>query len=316
MTSKTVLTPTQFTRLAAVGQRRDCTAGEELVAPGSRAYSFALIESGEVEVVRQATPERPAEVLRLWGPGEFTGEWGLVTGEASLLSIRVALPARIVEISRRQLLDTLATDVELSSIVLRELLRRRETLRANESAASVQILGFEGSAAVHQLRSWAERQGIIYAWVDAGEPAGETLRRALGTSAADLPVVLTPTTTLRRATVAELSAELGLSYRGSQRAPDLVVIGAGPAGLAAAVYGASEGLSTVLLDAVSTGGQAAASSRIENLSRLPGRDQWTRSDKPRSDPGTKVRGRGVDAMPSGRSDAGQGRRTPHARRRH
>jgi thioredoxin reductase (NADPH) len=278
--SDAALTRAQFARLAAVGDARDCDVGEELVAPGDLDYQFALIETGEVEVLRPATPERPLEALRRWGAGEFTGEWGLITGEAALLSIRVAASARIIEISRQRLLDTLAAEVEISNLVLRELLRRRETLRTNERAASVQILGAANSSATHRLRSWAERQGVIYAWVDAEASAGQSLARALRTSAADLPVVLTPTATLRQASVADLSDQLGLSYRSFGSTHDLVVVGGGPAGLAAAVYGASEGLATVLLDAVSTGGQAAASSRIENYLGFPdgisGRDLTNR----------------------------------------
>ena len=264
-----MLTQAQFARLAAIGVPRDCAPGEDLIVAGDRDYPLALIESGEVEAVRTATRNRPLNVVRRWGPGEFTGEWGLITGEAAFLTIRVASPARIVEIARGRLLPLLAGDDDLSRAVLGELLRRRDVLRAGDSAAMVEILGAEGSAGAHRLRSWAERQGIIYNWLDSAEPAGASLCRALGCGESDLPIAVTPTATLRRATVAELSATLGLSYRPSGSVHDLVVVGAGPAGLAAAVYGASEGLATVLLDGVSTGGQAAASSRIENYLGFP-----------------------------------------------
>jgi thioredoxin reductase (NADPH) len=264
-----VLSEAHFARLAALGRRRDCESGEPLVRPGETDYPIALVESGAVEVVRPATQARPAQVLRRWGPGEFTGEWGAVTGEAAFLEIRVAARARIVEIPRSLLLTALASDADLSSEVLGELRRRRETLRSAEDAASIEILGVERSAAAHRLRSWAERQGIVYTWLDVDAPAGASLAQALGCSDSDLPIAITPTAVLARATVAELSSQLGLSYRGSGGVRDLVVVGAGPAGLAAAVYGASEGLSTVLLDGVSTGGQAAASARIENYLGFP-----------------------------------------------
>ena len=264
-----MLSQAQINRLAALGQRRESAPGEELVRPGDTDYPIALIESGEVEVVRPASLNRPEQVLRRWGPGEFTGEWGAVTGEAAFLTIRVASEARVVEVPRSRLLAALAADADLSSAVLGELLRRRDVLRTGEGATSIQILGAERSAAAHQLRSWAERQGVAYTWLDVSEPAGASLAGALGCGEADLPIALTPTATLPRATVAELSANLGLSYRESGAVHDLVVVGAGPAGLAAAVYGASEGLSTVLLDGVSTGGQAAASSRIENYLGFP-----------------------------------------------
>ena len=264
-----MLSQAHIARLAALGSPRECVAGEVLVAPGELDYPLALIERGEVEVVRPATPDKQPQVLRRWGAGEFTGEWGVVTGEAAFLSIQAATAARVVEIPRSELLAALSADADLSSAVLGELMRRRQLLRANDEAASIEILGEERSADAHRLRSWAERQGLVYTWLDVEGPAGASLAHALGCSAADLPVVVTPTATLPRATVGELSAKLGLAYRESGAVHDLVVVGGGPAGLAAAVYGASEGLATILLDGVSTGGQAAASSRIENYLGFP-----------------------------------------------
>jgi thioredoxin reductase (NADPH) len=264
-----LLTDAQFARLAAMAEPHPFAAGDVLIALGERDYPFHLIESGEVEVVRAATPDRPETVIRRWGPGGFTGEWSLITGQAAFVTIRATAAGVALEIPRERLLPVLAGDAELSSAIMRELLRRRESLRTGEGAASVEILGVAQSAAAHQLRSWAERQRIAFTWLDIAEPAGASLAHALDCTADDLPIVLTPTATIPRATVGQLSAELGLSYRPSGGTYDLVVVGAGPAGLAAAVYGASEGLSTLLLDGVSTGGQAAASARIENYLGFP-----------------------------------------------
>jgi thioredoxin reductase (NADPH) len=120
------------------------------------------------------------------------------------------------------------------------------------------------------LRTYAARQLLPHLWFDSDTVAGQALMSAASLPSSDLPAVLTPATVLRRATPGELAEHLGLSYRRSADKPvDLTVIGAGPAGLAAAMYGASEGLATVLLDAVGTGGQAAASSRIENYLGFP-----------------------------------------------
>jgi thioredoxin reductase (NADPH) len=265
-----LLSEAQRARLRAIGEPRRFTGGEVLIAPGQRDYPFQLLEEGGAEVVRAATPDRPEIVLRRWGPGGFTGEWGMITGQAAFLTIRATGPGLLHEIPRDQFLEVLSSDGELSNLIMREFLRRREVLRAGEGAASVEILGVAQSAASHALRSWAERQRIAFAWLDVDEPAGAALARALGCPRDELPVVLTPTTTLVRATVGQLSDNLGLAYRDLGEPRDLVVVGAGPAGLAAAVYGASEGLSTLLLDAVSTGGQAAASSRIENYLGFPG----------------------------------------------
>jgi thioredoxin reductase (NADPH) len=264
-----ILTRPQLARLRSHGAERRFAEGEILVAPGQRDYPFFLLDTGAAEVVRTRTRDRPELVLRRWGPGDFVGEWGLITGEAAFLTIRTVQAGSLHEIPRDEFLELLARDDELSSVIFPEFLRRREVLRTGEGAASVEIVGVAQSAAAHALRTWAEREGVVHTWIDIAEPAGAALVRALGVGADDLPVVITPTTTLTRATAGELSENLGLAYRDLGTVRDLVVVGAGPAGLAAAVYGASEGLSTLLLDAMATGGQAASSSRIENYLGFP-----------------------------------------------
>jgi thioredoxin reductase (NADPH) len=162
----------------------------------------------------------------------------------------------------RRLMDE---DPELSDLILRALLARRRSLRDGEAARSIEILGSDMSAAALALRTYVARQQLPHTWVEIDTPAGAALARAVDARPTDLPVVITPTAVLRHTTPGQLADQLGLSYQPvAGEVLDLVVIGAGPAGLAAAVYGASEGLGTLLLDSVATGGQAAASSRIEN----------------------------------------------------
>ncbi len=147
---------------------------------------------------------------------------------------------------------------------------RRELLRHGPGAKSVEILGEEMSAPTLALRNWAARLRLPHVWVDAESEEGHTLLRRLNVPAEDLPVVVTPTDVLRRATTGQLAEELGLVYREVPgRVFDLVVVGGGPAGLAAAVYGASEGLDTVLVESTSVGGQAGATTRIENYLGFP-----------------------------------------------
>jgi thioredoxin reductase (NADPH) len=265
---RTLLNEAQLARLRAIGELRRFDAGEVLVALGQRDYPFQLLEHGGAEVVWTAG-DGSETVLRRWGAGEFTGEWGLVTGQLAFLTIRGAEPGLLHEIARERFLETLSQDGELSSVIMRELLRRRDALRTGEGAKSVEILGSARSRAAYAVRSWAERQHIPFTWLDVDEPAGAALAQTLGYASDDLPVVLTPTATIPRATAGQLSDNLGLAYRDLGEIRDLVVVGAGPAGLAATVYGASEGLSTLLLDAVATGGQAAATSRIENYLGFP-----------------------------------------------
>jgi thioredoxin reductase (NADPH) len=263
------LSEVDLARLRAAGSLRRFAAGEVLLEPGKLDYPFLLIQEGRAEAVRFATPDRPEVVLVHWGPDEFAGEWGLITGEAAFLATRATEPGLLHEIPRERLLAMLSEDGELSTVIMRELLRRREALRGDGGAGGIEILGAARSGASYALRSWAERQRIAFTWLDVEDPVGAALARALGCDRAELPVAITPTATIRRATARQLSDNLGLAYRDMGRTLDLVVVGAGPAGLAAAVYGASEGLSTLLLDAVSAGGQAAASPRIENYLGFP-----------------------------------------------
>jgi thioredoxin reductase (NADPH) len=164
----------------------------------------------------------------------------------------------------------MANDVELSDIVFKALIARRELLQRSTAALSVEIVGDDRSAAALALRTYAARQRLIHLWFDAETDAGRAMMESSGLTEDDLPAVVMPGATLKQATPGALAEKLGLSYRRTSTKPvDVTIVGAGPAGLAAAVYGASEGLDTVLLDAVGTGGQAAASSRIENYFGFP-----------------------------------------------
>jgi thioredoxin reductase (NADPH) len=164
----------------------------------------------------------------------------------------------------------MANDVDLSDIIFKALIARRELLQRSTAALSVEIVGAERSAAALALRTYAARQRLIHLWFDSATPVAQAMMASAGLTEDDLPAVVLPGDTLKQATPGALAEKLGLSYRRSSTKPvDVTIVGAGPAGLAAAVYGASEGLDTVLLDAVGTGGQAAASSRIENYFGFP-----------------------------------------------
>ncbi len=264
------LTSEQLAALKRRGTRAETTTGEVLYSAGDRDYDLVVIESGEVDVVRPAMPGEPEALIVTFGPGQFSGELSLLTGQTALATVRVKSPGVVYRIAGPQFRRLMAEDAELSDLVLRILLARREELRHGVGAGTLEILGSALSSASHELRTWASRQQLPHVWLDFDDPAGQALARAAGVEATDLPVVLTPTAIIRHATSAVVSDHLGLTLR-ADRARDfeLVVIGGGPAGLAAAVYGASEGLETILLDGVAVGGQAAASSRIENYLGFP-----------------------------------------------
>jgi thioredoxin reductase (NADPH) len=173
----------------------------------------------------------------------------------------------------------MSEDTELSDVILRAFMARREILLTGDAAQSVQLLGSRTSREALALRTWAARQQLPHVWIEVESPEGEelysTLVSTLGVGIQDLPLAVTPTAktreeVLRNATPGTLSENLGLAYRAVPgRHVDLVVVGGGPAGIAAAVYGASEGLDTVVFDKLAAGGQAAASARIENYLGFP-----------------------------------------------
>ena len=202
--------------------------------------------------------------------GGFVGELNLLTGQNVYLLCRVREAGTVYRVAPERLRQLMADDGELSDIIFRALVARRELLQRSTGARAVEIIGNPRSASGLALRTYAARQRLIHVWFDADSPAGETLMGSSGLTEDDLPAVVMPDTTLKRATPGSLGQKLNLTYHRSSNKPvDVTIVGAGPAGLAAAVYGASEGLDTVLLDAIGTGGQAAASSRIENYLGFP-----------------------------------------------
>src|SRR4051794_27047938 len=257
-------------RLIPMSAPRAVSVGDVLFSAGDRDYDFFYLESAEVDIVRGATPDAPAEVVGHHGSGRFLGELNMLTGQSAYLTAVVSSGGIVHAMTRERFRLLMAQDPELSDVILRAFMARREALRAGAGARSVEIVGSALSPAAHALRNWAARQQLPHTWFDVDDPEGVALAAAVGATVDELPVVVTPTATLRRATPGQVAENLGLAYRQvSGRVYDVVVVGAGPAGLAAAVYAASEGLDTMLLDGVSVGGQAAASARIENYLGFP-----------------------------------------------
>jgi thioredoxin reductase (NADPH) len=264
------LTSDQFAVLARYGERSEVAAGEVLYSAGDTDYDFIVTESAEVEVVRPAMPGAPEAQIASWGPGFFLGELNLITGQSALATARVSAPGVIYRIKKPEFRRLMAEEADLSDFILRVLLARRQSLMHNEGALSLRIIGSQMSAGTHALRTWAARQQLPHTWLDYDDPAGQRLACAAGVTAEELPAAITATAILRNATPGDVAEHLGLALRaGEKHDYDVVIIGGGPAGLAAAVYGASEGLHTLLVDALAVGGQAAASSRIENYLGFP-----------------------------------------------
>jgi thioredoxin reductase (NADPH) len=264
------LSQDQFDRMTAYGVAQPVEVGDIVVRPGDVDYDLILVESGWIEILSPAIGDEPESVVARYGSGTFLGELNFLTGQTAYLMARVSEAGRIHRISRGRFRRLMATEPDLSDILLRTFLARRDLLREGPAARALAIVGSELSAESLALRTFAARQRLAHLWLDADSAAGQALAQSAQIGAADLPAVITAHQVLRRATTGQMAQALGLAYRHSATTPaDLIVVGSGPAGLAAAVYGASEGLATVVLDAAGIGGQAAASSRIENYLGFP-----------------------------------------------
>ena len=263
------LTDDQWARLIAFGTPEEVTAGDYIVRSGERDYDLVLVDEGEVEVVRDALRWMGEEVLARMGPRKFVGELGLLNGQGAFLSMRASQDSRILRVTRADLRRLMAEDDELSDIVLHALWARREALRKGPAAMTLKFLGSRTSSDMLALRRFAERVDLVHKAVEF-DPAEMASVPGHDFTVEDLPIAFIQGEPIVRATPGIVAERLGLSYQSqADEVVDLVVVGGGPAGLAAAIYGASEGLSTVLLDAVAPGGQAAATSRIENFLGFP-----------------------------------------------
>ena len=265
-----ILTDEDLRELATAGEEREIAAGETLFDPGDASYELHIVLEGEVEVVRKAGAGRDEALIAAYGPGEFAGELSLVTGQRRFLTGRVSEAGRVIVVGGKALRTLMARRPALSDKVFTALLARRELVRRGPAATAISIVGSRFSPEAMRLREFVDHAGVPYTWIDLEETDPETSLAALGLERDDTPAVVLPTETLRRASPGTLADHLGLTYKAVPGFVfDLVVVGSGPAGLAAAVYGASEGLRTVCLDAVTVGGQAGASSRIENYMGFP-----------------------------------------------
>ncbi|MFE8961277.1 FAD-dependent oxidoreductase [Streptomyces iakyrus] len=259
----------QMARLAQHGRRRAVDAGDVLIREGEPCETFYVVLSGSVAIVEGygTTGER---LLRVHGPGRFIGELGLLNGQVAFYTAVIRDPGEVLALSMDQLRDLVARDSVLGDVVLRACLGRRALLVGQ--GAGFRIIGSRYSPDTRRLREFAARNRLPHRWIDleTDEEAEELLRR-FGVGPAETPLVIwRDTTLLRNPSNAELARLMGLpSLPAGNHHGDLLIIGSGPAGLAAAVNAASEGLDTTVVEAMASGGRAATSSRIENLLGFP-----------------------------------------------
>ena len=257
----------QRARLLAVGELRKVVPGEVLFTDGDDSYDFFVVESGAVAIVRGLGDEN--HVIAVHGRHRFLGELNLLTGGRVYLSAVVRDAGEVIQVPIDNLRRLVADDEELSNMILRAFMARRSILI--EVGGGVRVIGSRYSLDARRLREFLARNRVPYHWVDLEEDEeAERSLRALGVEPADTPVVAGGQGVLRDPSNAEVAEMLGLGARGAPPPLcDLVVVGGGPAGLSAALYGASEGLDTQAVDAVAFGGQASTSARIENYLGFP-----------------------------------------------
>ena len=263
------LTDDQIATLEPRGHRRAVRAGDVLFSEGDRGFCFYVITSGAVEIL-ESSRGRPHSVV-IHEANEFTGDVDMLSGRAALVTARAAADGDVLELSAEQLRQAVDEWPELGEIVVKAFLMRRSLL-LSDGYEGLKIIGSRFSVDAHRLRDFATRNAIPFTWIDLeGDAQAELLLRQFNIPAADTPVVIgREGKFLRRPSIEALARCAGLDVTlDPAEVHDLVVVGGGPAGLAAAVYGASEGLDVIVLERLATGGQAGTSSRIENYLGFP-----------------------------------------------
>ena len=264
-----ILTPAQVARVAAHGRPRSVSAGDILIEAGDQVVPFFVVSAGEVEVVR---PSRTGDTLiTVHAAGQFTGEVNMISGRRALFRARVRTAGCVLELTREQMTELIQTDAELSEILMRAfILRRVELIMAG--LGDTVLIGSSHSAATLRVKEFLTRNGHPYAYLDLDREADvQELLDRFQVAIGDIPVLICRgELALRNPTNADIARCLGFNDAIDRtHVRDVVIVGAGPSGLAAAVYGASEGLDVLALEVDAPGGQAGSSSRIENYLGFP-----------------------------------------------
>ncbi len=265
-----VLTPVQIERIRLVGHVRKVQVGEILFEPGDINVPFFVLLSGALEIVQlDLDGERPIATHET--PGAFTGEMTMISNRGALVRGRVAASGEFIELSSPQFLTLIARDAELNEIFMRAFIMRR-ILLLSSGLGNIILLGSRHSSQTLRLREFLSRNGHPHQYIDLDVDKGsQDLLDRFHVKVEEIPVVIcNGRTVLRNPTTQALAKCLGLNAAiEPTQVRDVIIIGAGPAGLAAAVYAASEGLDSLVIETESPGGQAGSSSKIENYLGFP-----------------------------------------------
>lgn len=264
-----VLTAAQIERLRATSKLRPVAVGEVLFRPGDVGISFFVLLSGSMEIVQ---PDyRGERLITTHAPGEFTGELSMISGQRCLVLGRVTEAGDFLEMSPDAVRSLIARDADLSEVLMRAFILRRLALITNH-LGNVIVMGSRHSSDTLRIREFLGRNGYPNTYVDLDtDKMSQELLDRFSVKIEEIPVVICDgATVLRNPTTQQLAACLGLNVSvDNTGVRDVIIVGAGPAGLGAAVYAASEGLDALLIETEAPGGQAGSSSKIENYLGFP-----------------------------------------------
>ena len=264
-----VLSPSQIDALRPFGDLRRVAAGETLFQEGDRGFCFYVVIDGAIDIVEGSTGEPRLVVTH--EAGQFTGDVDMLSGRVALVTGRMSRPGQLIEITAANLRRAVEELPQIGEVIVKAFLTRR-TLLLSGGFTGVRIIGSRFSPDAHRLRDFATRNAIPFTWLDLdADEQAEALLRQLGIPPSATPVVIGREGRFAsNPSLAEFGHCAGLDIAlDPAEIHDLVVIGGGPAGLAAAVYAASEGLDVIVVERLATGGQAGTSSRIENYLGFP-----------------------------------------------
>jgi len=243
--------------------------GEYLFQAGDRDFGFFIVKSGKVEIIDES--EDVPKIVTTHGPGHFTGDIGHLTGEAALVSAVTRGDCEVYEISPGGLREVINLHPALGDTILQAFIARRQLLRESGKFSGIRVIGSRYSSGTSRVRDFLTKNRLPFTWLDLeANPDVTQLLKQFGVTESDTPVVAWGRKlVLRNPSNRELADALGIRRRLEQMTYDLIVVGAGPAGLGAGVYAASEGLITIVLEGAGPGGQAGRSMRIENYLGFP-----------------------------------------------
>ena len=243
--------------------------GQTLFAVGDRDFKFFIVKSGEVEIVDHSGDQ--PKTVTIHRKGQFTGDVSHLTGNPAVVSAVARGDTDVYEVSGDTLRRILNQCPTAGDIILQAFIARRQLLRASADFTGLRVIGSRYSPDTFRVRDFLAKNRVLFTWTDVEtDPNVDLLLKGFGVSEADTPVVACSSMLLlRNPSNRELADRIGIRRPVEQTLYDLIVVGAGPAGLAAAVYGASEGLRTLVLDSTAPGGQAGSSMRIENYLGFP-----------------------------------------------